>query len=403
MVFGWFKDYNNWSNDNYQEHLYTAGAVLSSAAANYLYNNYGTSNATLPAPTSSRKMFKSSSTATKSSVSVEQSGPVQHMSFPAIWNNTRWMKRLRREGKDNDYDMPWKKYKAESNYHITSPQIDSGGGLAPCTWFGFDLGTSWTSATQAAGYYGILNPFNLNIANNYSDIGRMIQQAGFTSTSNGRLDFDQLLGMVELYNNSNVGVEIEVYHCVRRKDLNVGVSQTEEPAGVLDSFIKECVADDLMELTGATLPAYACALNTYLTPFMSSKFCSRWRIYGKKKARLGPGETLKVDWISPIRGILNTNDLFETPITRAYSRHLLIRFVGQIGMKVVETVETPAHMPVDILAIFHVWGMRRYTPAGVSIVMDTEQQGASRPSVNANENKVMPGNARDAADFDVAE
>lgn len=394
MVFGWFKDSSNYYNDYANELLYTAGSVLTSAAAKWLYDNFGQSEA---------QMLLGTSKTSRAVASVEQSGPIQHMSFPAYWNNTRWMKRLRREGKDNDFDMPWKKLKAETPYHITSPPIDATPGLAPCTFFGFDLGTSWTSSTQASGYYGILNPFNLNIANNYSDIGRMIQQAGFTSTSNGRLDFDRLLGMVELYNNANIGVEIEVYHCIRRKDINVGVSQAEEPAGVLDSFIKECVADDLMELTGLTLPAYACSLNSYLTPFQCSKFCSRWRICGKKKARLGPGETLKIDFTSPLRGILNTNDLFETPSTRAYSRHLLIRFVGQMGMKVVDTVETPTHMPVDVLALFHVWCMRRYTPAGVSILMDSEQQGAPHPSAIPSENKVMPGNARDAADFDVAE
>lgn len=335
--------------------------------------------------------FTSSSRSTRSSTSVMQSGPIQSLTFPPIWNNSRWSHRTRAEGQQNDDLMPWRKYKKEKSWIITSPILASGG-LAPVTFFGFDLGCSFYGASGSSALYGMVNPFNIGTTGNYSDIYALMAEMTIGNSDQIRWDIDRCNALIELVNNSNVGVDMELYYLIPRAEKNNVAT-----GGILDDWLFDAAADGLTVPTGLVIPTQAFGTDSLVNPYMSSNFCTRYRIVTKKSCRLGPGETLKVHFSSPLNGVRNTNFFFKQTASSEFSRHVLIRFRGQMGVvNPAVGADFAAQMPVNVLATMHEWITCRWLPgtdAQENVV--PQHSGATIPSADPSENIVQPGNARD--------
>lgn len=300
-------------------------------------------------------------------------------------------RRSRAEGQENDWSMPWRKYYNEKAWEVVSPTVTATTSVAPCTWFGQDLCQYFTAAKSGVQYWGALNPFNLNTALNYSDLASVFRDMSINDDGQ-RVDIDRVKAMSEVFNNSNAAVEVEVYYCMPRVE-----STSVNTHSIADHFNFDCANDSLTTSASTICPAVCFTKTSRPTPFQSTTFCTRMKVINKKSCRLGPGETLKVHWSSPLKGVRNTEFFMLQTETQEFTRYLLFRFVGQLG---ITTGVGPVNLPINCIVKMHEWIDARYLPSMELENQATAQSGALLPSATDANNITQTGNAQDARAFD---
>lgn len=338
------------------------------------------------------------SNSSQASVAYRLQGPVQYVTFEDSPRDLALWRRIHRHDRGAAHILeeiqPWRHLKKEKAFQIKSSS--NANGVSACEYFGFDIGSA---ASSASTFLPPLNPFYLGTTGNNSDIGYALNHMGFTYADQGnfQLSFEGMTAAVHFTNNTNVGCDLDFFYCRPRSD-NSNSSQVWESCAQF--FTDEAYSDGLLSLRTAglsTSPRYQSFGSSTVTPYQSSGFCSKMKIYSSKKGvRLGPGETCILKFRSPaLNGVFNTEKLWDAVSTNIFSRSVLVRARGQIGLtQLSEETSTPAYMPINLLCVMHEWIRVRNLPVGSSVPNVAQASGAPQASTTDANNIVIAGNTR---------
>lgn len=348
----------------------------------------------------------------RSSVSSSSSigGPIQYVEFidpyPLYKSITKKLRRDISDAHTLQDIQPWKKLKKEKGFHIHS--VPDSLNLKPPIFFaGFDVFSANLANPSTGDFHGLgqHNPFNTEgVQANRSDIGHMIAHAGLVGTD-GQISIDRIQAMLHVINESNAGLEMELYYCRPRKDNSTSLmfsntsgdhgnsSYPFGAVGINQYFQQAAQGDTLMTVYDNHSNQYASWGTSTLTPYQSTTFCSDIQILAKRKVRLGPGEMLRVAWKSLARGIFNVSNIQDLKSSSDFSRHILIRFRGQLGQTALseEDPKAVAYLPIDVSCMMHEWIDYRQLPVGDNLFNSTTVSGAQATGAF---NVLQPGNVQ---------
>lgn len=256
------------------------------------------------------------------------------------------------------YQILWNKIATPKKWRELSGIVKAAAGFGARTWWSLPL-------------CGLTELLALANQKDHGQIVDTTRTAPASATSfadynfkNGELCVQKYTRTYTMTNRSNAGMHVKIYYCVARKDMSA--TQYSIDDGGFDTVTTaDGVATKNWDVGQAAVPTGLARENSYLqyTPYMSTNFCEKWRIYKTEAFELGANEyTSRKQSVRPKTFKLNyINDSGTPEHQRGFSKLMLITWIGQpvdsnsTATIDISTTGADMFMRIETAAEYHFW------------------------------------------------